>query len=343
MSSMPLGLALAMTDSRASQVDLAVTPYYHCISRCVRRAYLCGEDALSGRSFEHRKVWLVDRIRFLGDVFAVDLCAYAVMSNHFHLVLRVREERARGWSETQVVRRYGHLYPRAVGRLTELTPRERTRRIEVFRSRLSDLSWMMRALNEWLARKANKEDGVKGRFWEGRFKSQALLDERALLTCMAYVDLNPVRAGVATTLEASEYTSIEQRLREGGAARALTPRKRNRGDLRRHSSLANFQDQVPAHCAREALPMLFSDYLAMLYWTGRAIHPAKPGRIVGPPPAPLRDIQVDTARWLETMQHYGRRFFRTVGAYEEVERHAARKGKAWVRGQGWAKQLFVTA
>src|SRR5687768_1072155 len=101
MSSMSLGLAPAMTDSRASQVDLTVTEYYHCVSRCVRRAYLCGNDPHTGRNFDHRKVWLVERIRFLGDVFAVDVCAYAVMDNHFHLVLRILAELARSWSEKE--------------------------------------------------------------------------------------------------------------------------------------------------------------------------------------------------------------------------------------------------
>ncbi len=86
--------------------------------------------------------------------------------------------------------------------------------IGLWRERLSDISWYMRCLNEHIAREANKEDGGKGRFWEGRFKSQALLEEKALLACMAYVDLNPIRAGLSETLEGADHTSIQERIQE---------------------------------------------------------------------------------------------------------------------------------
>jgi hypothetical protein len=82
------------------------------------------------------------------------------------------------------------------------------------RERLSTLSWFMRRLNEDLARRANTEDVCKGHFWEGRLKSQALLDEAAILTYMSYVDLNPVRVGMAECPENSDLTSIQQRIIE---------------------------------------------------------------------------------------------------------------------------------
>ncbi len=73
-----------MPKPRKVQVSLETTPYYHCVSRCVRRAFLCGVDDLSGKSYEHRREWIVDRIKELVEIFAIDTCAYSVMSNHYH-------------------------------------------------------------------------------------------------------------------------------------------------------------------------------------------------------------------------------------------------------------------
>lgn len=192
-----------MTRARRTLVDLDSTPYYHCISRCVRRAFLCGEDRLTGRSFDHRKQWIVDRLKALAAVFAMDICAYAVMNNHYHVVLYVDRARAEGWTVDEVLDRWyalfsGHMLAdryRAGESLSAAEWQALTDLVEIWRSRLMDLGWFMRCLNEPIARQANKEDACEGRFWEGRYKSQALLDEQALLSCMSYVDLNPIRAG----------------------------------------------------------------------------------------------------------------------------------------------------
>ena len=201
-----------MPSPRYSQIDIDATPYYHCISRCVRRAFLCGDDVASGHNFDHRKGWVVEKLAELADIFAVGICAYAVLSNHFHTVLHIDAGRARAWRDDEVVARYTRLFSSTRDPRAYMAPPLAAERIRCWRARLADLSWFMRCLNEEIARRANAEDDCTGRFWEGRFRSQALLDEAGLLTCMSYVDLNPIRAGMAETLEGSDHTSIQQRL-----------------------------------------------------------------------------------------------------------------------------------
>ena len=99
-----------MTISRSQQIDLSVTPYYHCVNRCVRHAYLCGEDKYSGQSYEHRRGWLVDKMKTLSAVFAIDIAAYAIMSNHYHVVLRVDQEEAEQWGTLEVIHRWGEFF-----------------------------------------------------------------------------------------------------------------------------------------------------------------------------------------------------------------------------------------
>ena len=156
-----------MTQPRSQQIDLSVTPYYHCICRCVRRAFLCGRDHFSGKDFEHRKAWVTERLQLLVKVFAIDLCAYAVMSNHYHLVIRVDTAKAEDWTDQQVVHRWQQLFN--LPPLVQSYSKDQTTTeaeaiaaqtiIKTWRQRLQDISWFMRNLNEHLARKANQALG----------------------------------------------------------------------------------------------------------------------------------------------------------------------------------------
>jgi len=207
-----------MTLPRKQLISIKATPFYHIITRCVRRAFLCGKDKYSGNCYEHRRKLIVDRIKELAAVFNIDVCAYAIMSNHYHLVLKVNCTKE--WSERKCLIDWSSLcgisdicqrYIKHEG-LSKAELELVYLQADVYRKRLMDISWFMKLLNEYIARAANVEDDVTGSFWESRFKSHALLDERALLTCMAYVDLNPIRAAMAKTPESSDYTSIQERL-----------------------------------------------------------------------------------------------------------------------------------
>ncbi|MDC0894937.1 hypothetical protein OAS78_14185 [Pseudomonadales bacterium] len=192
---------------------------YHVCSRCVRKSFLFGIDAQTGKDFSHRRKWIEQLITELSQLFTISVYAYAIMSNHYHLVLNVEHE---DLSDEVVADRWLRL---CQGRealreredglaLQKVALLADPLRLEEIRARLSSISWFMRFINEPLARMANREDECTGRFWEGRFKSQALLDEASILACMVYVDLNPVRAGMSQSLDECEFTSIKRRLEE---------------------------------------------------------------------------------------------------------------------------------
>jgi REP element-mobilizing transposase RayT len=209
-----------MTRPRKALISLADTPYYHITSRCVRRAYLCGVDHYSGQDYEHRRQWVVDRIRLLSSLFAIDVCSFAVMRNHYHLVLKLCPEQFNDLTDEEIMGRWCALFkgPLLVQRHRSgeaLTSAERATVgdiVSVWRRKLESISWFMRCLNQPIARRANLEDKCTGKFWESRFTSQALKTEEALLSCMVYVDLNPIRSGMASSPETSNYTSIQERI-----------------------------------------------------------------------------------------------------------------------------------
>jgi len=334
----------------------------------VRRAFLCGEDHFSGLNFDHRRGWIIERIQQLAALFAIDVAAYAVMSNHYHIVVRIDRERALEWSVEEVLRRWTTLFtgPLLVTRYLSESQAEMSQAevaevevlTEVYRGRLHDLSWFMRTLNEHIARQANAEDGVKGRFWEGRFKSQALLDEKALLAAMAYVDLNPVRAGLAETPETSDYTSIQERVgempkeaaSEAGSQEIATAKDSDAtldGERLRPEAETQLLPQVPLMpfdaTARTpwAVPFAFEDYLELVDWTGRALRADKPGYIEAREPKILARLGIDGERFIGYSERLLKAFGTAVGAPASLADLCARRQAKYLRGIQAARVMFV--
>lgn len=324
-----------MTRARSSLIDPGITPYYHCMARCVRRAYLCGLDYLTGKDYEHRRQWVVDKLTEQASIFAIEVCAYAVMSNHYHVVLHINTRMADNWSRDEVLNRWTRLFTGPIqvqrylsrDRLTEAELNHIDELVEEYRARLQDISWFMRCLNEHLARAANKEDGCRGRFWEGRFKSQTLLDEAALLTCMAYVDLNPIRAKLADTPEHSKFTSIKERIEK----------KLDNTACRQPSGLKPFrcQGQTPDL----ALPFILQHYLELVDWSGRVVRADKRGSIAESVPPVLDRLGIDSDEWLKTMQ-WNNRFYQAVGKLQAMKAFAVKSGQQWLQGLGVCSRLY---
>jgi REP element-mobilizing transposase RayT len=341
-----------MPQARCNQISLDATSTYHCISRCVRRQLLCGRDALTGKDFSHRRDWIRARIFELRSIFAIDVLAYAVMSNHVHLVLQVDQQAALDWQPREVGERWTRLFGGnplvrsfvAGERLSEAQMSAVDERIAEYRGRLHDISWFMRCLNEPIARWANAEDNVTGRFWEGRFKSQALLDEAAMIAAMAYVDLNPIRAGIAETPEDSDYTSVQQRILEQDPkiehkdAEAI---KQLPEDLQAAiGRLRLFADQADAEQER-CIPYSVTDYLELVDWSGRALVEGKRGRIPDHLPPILDRLKVDPDNYIRFIRREPKsRFGAFIGSVESMRDRAQAFGRSFLKGQAAAAQLF---
>ncbi|MFT4789884.1 MAG: REP element-mobilizing transposase RayT [Paraglaciecola sp.] len=326
-----------MPQPRSSQISLTDTPYYHCISNCVRRSFLCGVDKYSGQSYEHRREWVEKRMLFLSSVFAIDICAYAVMSNHVHMVLHVDVKQTQVWSDNNVVQRWHRLHRGTL--LTQMFVRGDTisqgqqqtldNTITEYRRRLHDISWFMRNLNEYIAREANKEDDCKGRFWEGRFKSQALLDDPALLSCMAYVDLNPIRTKIADTPETSKHTGIKQRL-----------------ESIKQPSIKNMLMPFVGHPRQDmpkGIPFSLKDYCEIVDITGRVIRDDKAGHIDQQQQPILQRLGLSDEQWLTLTTEFEKHFCYAAGAEQMMEQFKEHTGHQRIRGMGKAKTLLRCA
>ena len=278
------------------------------MGQALRRAFLCGVDHYSGKDYEHRRQWVVDRIRLLSSLFGIDVCAYAVRSNHYHLVLKACPDQLEDLSDGDIMDRWCALFkgPLLIQRYRDGEDLKAFEQatvsdiVNVWRSRLFSISWFMRCLNQPIARQANLEDECTGKFWESRFTSQALKSEEALLSCMAYVDLNPVRAGMAETPETSSHTSIRERIQSEFNLQQAIDDQTDCGDLLDFRTplkpLLSFENRL-ANELQTGILFNFEAYLALVDWTGRIIRSDKRGLIDNVLPPILDRLQITADQW----------------------------------------------
>jgi len=329
-----------MAIPRSKIVDPDQPGVYHCISRCVRRAHLCGG------AFEHRRWWIRKRLRTLTRIFAIDTLSYAVMDNHLHSVLWTDPQRVRTWSDQEVADRWLRLFPPPQGikvseRRAQLLANPHL--LTVLRHRLCDLGWFHKALKEPLARIANQEDGVTGAFWEGRFKSIRVLDDPGILTTCIYSDLNLIRAGLAETPETSTLTSVWERIQW----RAVVKRIQRLRHHARRSSIAALDepnaavlagapdarwlvplDPPPAGTSNKRRTILgigVDAYIALVDQVGRLVRPDKRGVIPAELPPILERLGMELSTLLDAVNN-PRLWGTAIGSPASLAAEAARRG-----------------
>ena len=327
---------------RYLQMCLSVTCAYHVVSRCVRRGFLFGKHG--GKDYSHRRDWVVAMLTKLEAVFAIDVAAYAIMSNHYHLVLIVRPEIAESWSDREVVERWRRLCKGDVlgkrfikGKpLSDDEQKILNKRIADWRKRLANISWFMSRLNETLARMANKEDGCTGRFWEGRFKSYGIITEGGFAGTMSYVDLNPIRAGMAKSIEDSRYTSVHQRFME---------KRGKRLTFKIDDEVVEAPRLVPLGDENESIPMVMTEeqYLELVDETGRCIYPDKKGYIKPSQPKILEQLKayrITPENWVELCKNMEGVFRQFVGDYDSIKEASATLKTKSLHGLRAARKFF---
>ena len=334
---------------------------YHVWARCVRQAFLCGFDKYSGKDYEYRRDWICAFEEVLAGLFAIEVGFHAELVNHLHLVIRNRPDVVEQWSDDEVVHRWlqiTHVVKSQDGKLQEVSEERiaeefaKPKRIPVLRRRLADPSWFMAILDEYVARRSNREDGTSGHFWEERFDARRLENEASILICGIYVDLNQIRAGEATTPETSVHTSAYDRIVTRQAAamgQEVAAEERRDGwlcELTLDEGLArDLQSNVRSATGRRAsdkglLSIRLDDYLQLLDFTGRQLRTDNKGTIPADLDPILKRLEINTEQWSDAVRHFHTWFGSVVGASAQVAQRAAESGRSWYRGQPRCAAVF---
>lgn len=359
--------------SRGEVVDPSKIQVFHVLNRTVRRCMLFGDDPLTGINYDHRKGWIEERLRHFAANFGIDLLAFAILSNHYHLMLRSRPDIVATWDDTEVARRWLMICPHrkendgspCQPNQSELdTIRNCQERLAEIRVRLSDISWWMRLLDQRIARWCNDEDEATGRFFEDRFKAIPLIDEQAIAACAVYIDLNLIRAGVAETIELSNHTSGQLRAQALQAEMQTLecdthqePEDRQRDHARLAKAVDAFlapvslsgDDQVIGvmtsrtgkRCSDKGfLEMSDQAYLELLDWTARQSVAGKRGTTPSDQPPILARLGLSVPVWLKMVAEFSKLFPTMAGLTGHVEEKRSFKRGLRFRLPARTRELF---
>lgn len=362
----------------------------HVMNRVVRRCYLMGSDPVSGKNYDYRRAWIEELLVHFAGQFGIDLLGFAILSNHFHLILRSRPDCVAQWNDAEVARRWMLICPKrkdAAGNPAEPSQseidliRNDPVRLAETRKRLSNISWWMRLLCQRVAQRANAEDRasgdgqILGKFWQNRYRAVRLLDEAALVACTAYVDLNPIRAGIATTLATSDHTSIQRRIEALFAAPAMnvepahspalptclppgTPAQAYDRQIafardsflsplplgEAHAPVGPHLAKTPFRCSDKGfLPLTIEAYLELLNWTVENVNKSSLDCQSLPTPEPLRDLGITGGSWCRLVSGFGKLFSLVAGRPVVIDEQHTRMPGGCYRLSQEARELLTEA
>lgn len=354
---------LYMTTAHKNFMHPSIMGTYHLSVRCVRRSFLQGFDDYSGKDYSHRKFWVPNKTKELLQAYAIEIVAYAGMDNHYHLIVRNRPDLLKDLSPIEIVARWLIIHP-----TKEMRKEKRNKPsneeleaillkydVDELRSRLSDISWFMWDLNQYIAVKANREDKCKGAFFESRFSSQNLADDAAILTCMIFCDLNPIRAQIADSIETSVHTSGNIRYQAEVAknnilkAKELKENKPNKKFNKRQEKEINIQKSIAKKVdwlsplekfdlklkdksRKPILNITTHNYLELLDFTGREYHKDKPGIIPGTIAPILAVMGLSQKQWFERLKNYGKWYYRVLGPLIDLKDKLIAAKQRWFKG-----------
>lgn len=321
-----------MAIARKRIIDESEVGTYLITNRCVRRAFLMGEDFNSGEILDFRRAWVEEWLESLAEVMLIDILDFCVMSNHYHLVLRNRPDLLDELSDEECARRLALMYP-GVTCLDRLPDEECPLRVQEMladsnfenkRRRLTSISSFMAIWQEAIAKRANLEDDCTGHFWEGRFHSVKLLDSIAVLYAFAYVDLNPVKANLTSRVCEAKHTGLKLRwnAREASRDTWLTP-----FDCREH--------------ADGCLPMTLEEFVNAIQKRADAWLANKHTTLSVGHPKRLCELGISKELWSSSIDAVVSGFKYMMGGEESMTRQAAADGKQWYAGISTARALTV--
>jgi len=360
----------------------------HVMNRVVRRCFLMGSDPVSGKNFDHRKAWIEAMIERFAAQFGIDLLGFAVLSNHFHLILRSRPDVVETWDDAEVARRWLLLCPQR--KEADGNPAEPSRaeidqirnhpvRLAETRRRLSDIAWWMRLLCQRIAQRANAEDGELGKFWQNRYRAVRLLDEAAVAACATYVDLNSIRAGIATSLAGSDHTSVQRRIEAFGSPADLPEEQlgevppavpttvtvaQSPPDDSANGADADSPDrflsplgidevrdplgpqpaQTPYRCSDKGfLAMTTGEYLELLAWTVEHRNRPSANRTSNSPPQALTRLGLSVDGWCQLISRFGKLFHVVAGRPVVIDQTRSRMTQRRYRLNREARELLAAA